>query len=162
MPIMPTQAVLISLEDRTPMVHSPHVAPLSATAVQAAEAQVRAEMGFPAALVEPGYHTGQFSGHGFQWESVSELGEWCICTRRTHQPHDCETPARDGRFRGTGLYPSGSDQPSICTDRTRCEIGVLSPGIWSHECRKWLVGWLSRTLDECTPAGRMAAERRIS
>ena len=56
---------LISLEDRTLMKHSAHVAPLSTTNVQAAEAQVRADMGFPAALAEPGYHTGQFSGRGF-------------------------------------------------------------------------------------------------
>ena len=63
---MPAQAVLILLEDRTLMVYSAHVAPLSATSVQAAEAQVRAEMGFPAALAEPGYHTGQSTSRGFQ------------------------------------------------------------------------------------------------
>ena len=160
-PIMPAQAVLILFEDRTPMEHSAHLAPLLATDVHAAEAQIRAEMGFPAALAELYYHTGQSGSHGFQWESFSELGEWCICTRRTQQPHDCGTPARDGRFGGTGLQPSGSDQSSACTDRTRCESRVLSPEIWSHECRKWLVGWWLTGLDKCTPAGRAAAERRI-
>ena len=113
---MPAWAVLILLQNRAPMEHSAHLAPLSATNVQAAEAQIRGEMGFPAALVEQDYHPGQSGSRGFQWESFYELGEWCICTRRTHQPHDCGTPARDGRFRGTGLYPSGSDQPSISND----------------------------------------------
>ena len=65
-PIMPTQAVIISLEDRTLMVYSAHVAPLSATRVQAAEAQVRAEMGFPAALAELDHHPGQSTSRGFQ------------------------------------------------------------------------------------------------
>ena len=161
-PIMPAWPVLILLEDRALMEQSAHVAPLSATDVQAAETHIRAEMGFPAALAERDYHPGQSGSRGFQWESFSELGEWCICTRRTQQPHDCGTPARDGRFRGTGLQPSGSDQPSTCTDRIRCKNGVLSPEIWSHECRKWLVGWSSTALDECMPAGRTAAERRIS
>ena len=145
-PIMPAWAVLILLQNH----------------VQAAEAQIRAEMGFPAALAERDYHPGQSGSRGFQWESFYELGECCICTRCTQQPHDCGTPARDGRFRGSGLNPSGSDQSSTYTDRIQCEKGVLSPRIWSHECRKWLVGCLSRTLDECTPAGRTAAERRIN
>ena len=107
-PIIPAWPVLILLENRAPMEHSAHLAPLSATNVQAAEAQIRAEMGFPAALAERDYHPGQSRGsRGFQWESFSELGEcWCICTRCTQQPHDCGTPARDGRFRGTGLQPS--------------------------------------------------------
>ena len=64
--IMSARAVLISLEDRTLMVHLDHVAPLLATDGQAAEAQVRAEMGFPAALAEPGDHTGQSTSSGFQ------------------------------------------------------------------------------------------------
>ena len=160
--IMPAWAVLILLQNRAPMEHSAHLAPLSATNVQAAEAQIRGEMGFPAALAEQDYHPGQSGSRGFQWESFYELGEWCTCTRCTQQPHDCGTPARDGRFRGTGLQPSGSDQPSTCTDRIRCENGVVSHEIWSHECRKWLVERVSMALDECTPAGRTAAERRIS
>ena len=49
---MPAQAVLILHENRAPMEHSAHLAPLSTTNVQAAEAQIRAEMGFPAALAE--------------------------------------------------------------------------------------------------------------
>ena len=159
---MLAQPVASLSASRALMQHRAHVDAFHGNMVWTEETHMVDEMSAPAALVRPYGLCGQSSGHGFDWESVSELGEWCICTRRTHQPHDCETPARDGRFRGTGLYPSGSDQPSICTDRTRCEIGVLSPGIWSHECRKWLVGWLSRTLDECTPAGRTAAERRIS
>ena len=118
------------------MEHSAHLAPLLATDVHAAEAQIRAEMGFPAALAELYYHTGQSGSHGFQWESFSELGEWCICTRRTQQPHECGTPARDGRFRGTGLQPSGSDQPRTCADRIRCKRWVLSRGILSPESRK--------------------------
>ena len=64
--IMSAQAVLISLEDRTLMVHLDHVAPLLATDGQAAEAQVRAEMGFPAALAELDYHPGQSTSRGFQ------------------------------------------------------------------------------------------------
>ena len=105
-PIMPAWPVLILLENRAPMEHSAHLAPSSTTNVQAAEAQIRAEMGFPAALAERDYHPGQSSSCSFY-----ELGEWCICTRCTQQPHDCGTPARVGRFRGTGLQPSGSDQP---------------------------------------------------
>ena len=159
---MLAQPVASLSASRALMQHRAHVDAFHGNMVWTEETHMVDEMSAPAALVRPYGLCGQSSGHGFDWESVSELGEWCICTRRTHQPHDCETPARDGRFRGNGLYPSGSDQPSICTDRTRCEIGVLSPGIWSHECRKWLVRWLSRTLDECTPAGRTAAERRIS
>ena len=161
-PIMPAWPVLILLENRAPMEQSAHLAPSSTTNVQAAEAQIRAEMGFPAALAERDYHPGQSGSRGFQWESFSELGEWCICTRRTQQPHDCGTPARDGRFRGTGLQPSGSDQSRTYTDGIRCENGVVSHEIWSHECRKWLVERVSTPLDECTPAGRTAAERRIS
>ena len=100
-PIMLAQAVLILLKNRALMEHSAHLAPLLTTNVHAAEAHLRLEMGFPAALAEPGYHTGQFSGRGFQWKSFFVRGDWYICTRRTHQPHDCGTPARDGRFRGT-------------------------------------------------------------
>ena len=159
---MPAQAMLISLEDRTLIDHQAHLAPFLATNVQAAEAQIRKEMGFPAALAERDYHPAQSGSRGFQWESFSELGEWCICTRCTQQRHECETPACDGRFRGTGLQPSGSDQPSTCTDKIRCESGVVSHEIWSHECLKWLVERVSTPLDECTPAGRTAAERRIS
>ena len=117
-----------------------HLAPFLATSVQAAEALIDVETGFPAALAEPGYHKSQSGSRSFQLISFYELGEWCICTRRTHQPLDFGTPSRDGRFRGMGLPPSGSDQPSTCTDRIRCKNGVLSPEIWSHECRKWLVG----------------------
>ena len=64
--IMPAWAVLILLQNRAPMEHSAHLAPLSATNVQAAEAQIRGEMGFPAALAEPGYHPGQSTSRGFQ------------------------------------------------------------------------------------------------
>ena len=124
--------------------------------------QIRAEMGFPAALAERDYHPGQSGSRGFQWESFYELGEWCICTRCTQQPHDCGTPARDGRSRGTGLQPSGSDQPRTYTDGIRCENGVVSHEIWSHECRKWLVERVSMAFEERAPAGRTAAERRIS
>ena len=91
-PIMPAWPVLILLENRAPMEQSAHLAPLSATNVQAAEAQIRAEMGFPAALAERDYHPGQSGSRGFQWESFSELGEWCICTRCMQQPHDCVGP----------------------------------------------------------------------
>ena len=108
-PIMLAQAVLILLKNRALMEHSAHLAPLLTTNVHAAEAHLRLEMGFPAALAERDYHPGQSGSRGFQWESFPGLGEWCICTRHTQQPHDCGTPARDGRFRGIGLQPSGSD-----------------------------------------------------
>ena len=49
---MPAWAVLILLQNRAPMEHSAHLAPSSTTNVQAAEVQIRAEMGFPAALAE--------------------------------------------------------------------------------------------------------------
>ena len=65
-PIMPAQAVLILFEDRTPMEHSAHLAPLLATNVHAAEAHVHAEMGFPAALAERDYRPGQPGSRGFQ------------------------------------------------------------------------------------------------
>ena len=66
-PIMPAQAVLILFEDRTPMEHSAHLAHLLATDVHAAEAQIRAEMGFPAAMAERDYHPGQSGSRGFQY-----------------------------------------------------------------------------------------------
>ena len=43
-----------------------HLAPFLATNVQAAEAQIDVEMGFPAALAEVCYLSGQFSCRGFQ------------------------------------------------------------------------------------------------
>ena len=68
--IMPAQAMLISLEDRTLIDHQAHLAPFLATnvqaMVQAAEAQVVVEMGFPAALAEPRYHNSQSGSRGFQ------------------------------------------------------------------------------------------------
>ena len=153
---MPAQAVLILHENRSHVVHSAHAAPVSTTDIHAAEAHLRAELGCPAALVERDYHPGQSGSRGFQWESFCELGEWCICTRRTQQPHECGTPARDGRFCGTGLQLSGSDQPMTYTDGTRCENGVVSHEIWSHECRKWLVERVSMAFEERAPAGRTA------
>ena len=65
-PIMPAQAVLILHENRAHVVHSAHAAPLSTTDIHAAEAQLRAELGFPAALAERNYHPGQYSSHGSQ------------------------------------------------------------------------------------------------
>ena len=65
-PITPAQAVLISLEDRTLIDHQAHLAPFLATNVQAAEAQIDVEMGFPAALAEVCYLIGQSSRRGFQ------------------------------------------------------------------------------------------------
>ena len=53
-----------------------HLAPFLATNVQAAEAQIDVEMGFPAALAEVFYLVGQSSRRGFQSQSVSEHGEW--------------------------------------------------------------------------------------
>ena len=56
---MPAQAVLILHGNRAPMEHPAHLAPLSTTDIHAAEAQLRAELGFPAALAERDYHPGQ-------------------------------------------------------------------------------------------------------
>ena len=109
---MLAQPVASLSASRALMQHRAHVDAFHGNMVWTEETHMVDEMSAPAALVRPYGLCGQSSGHGFDWKSVSELGEWCICTRRTHQPHDCETPARDGRFRGTGLYPSGSDQPS--------------------------------------------------
>ena len=59
-PITPAQAVLIlhagHAASRTYIGKSQgHLAPFLATSVQAAEAQIDVETGFPAALTEPGY-----------------------------------------------------------------------------------------------------------
>ena len=64
--IMPARAMLISLEDRTLIDHQAHLAPFLATNVQAAEAQVVVEMGFPAALAEPHYPNSQSGSRSFQ------------------------------------------------------------------------------------------------
>ena len=58
--------MLISLEDRTLIDYQAHLAPFLATNVQAAEAQVVVEMGFPAALAEPHYPNSQPGSRGFQ------------------------------------------------------------------------------------------------
>ena len=49
---MPAQAELTLHVNRATMEHSAHLAPLSTTDIHAAEAQLRAELGFPAALAE--------------------------------------------------------------------------------------------------------------
>ena len=66
-PITPAQAVLILHAGRA-LMEEPggHLAPFLATSVQAAEAQIDVETGFPAALAEPGYHKNQSGSHGFQ------------------------------------------------------------------------------------------------
>jgi len=63
---MPAQAVLILHGNRAPMEHPAHLAPLSTTDIHAAEAQLRAELGFPAALAERDHHSGQSGSRGFQ------------------------------------------------------------------------------------------------
>ena len=64
--VMPAQAELTLHVNRATMEHSAHLAPLSTTDIHAAEAQLRAELGFPAALAERDHHPGQSGSRGFQ------------------------------------------------------------------------------------------------
>ena len=83
---MLAQPVASLSASRALMQHRAHVDAFHGNMVWTEETHMVDEMSAPAALVRPYGLCGQSSGHGFDWESVSELGEWCICTRRTHQP----------------------------------------------------------------------------
>ena len=63
---MPAQAELTLHVNRATMEHSAHLAPLSTTDIHAAEAQLRAELSFSAALAELNHHPGQSGSRGFQ------------------------------------------------------------------------------------------------
>ena len=65
-PITPAQAVLICMQVAHLWKSQGHLAPFLATSVQAAEAQIDVETGFPTALAEPGYHNSQSGSRGFQ------------------------------------------------------------------------------------------------
>ena len=90
---MLAQPVASLSASRALMQHRAHVDAFHGNMVWTEETHMVDEMSAPAALVRPYGLCGQSSGHGFDCESVCERGEWCICTRRTHQPHDYETPA---------------------------------------------------------------------
>ena len=80
---MLAQPVASLSASRALMQHRAHVDAFHGNMVWTEETHMVDEMSAPAALVRPYGLCGQSSGHGFDWESVCERGEWCICTRRT-------------------------------------------------------------------------------
>ena len=72
---MLTQPVASLSASRALMQHRTHVDAFHRNMIWTAGIHVVAEMGAPAALVGPYGLCDQSYGHGFDWESVFELGE---------------------------------------------------------------------------------------